>query len=64
MRLATMYGTECQALNKKKEKINVPEITMFKSTRSVNRFDRIKNECAGRSLGITNMAKKMRDRIC
>lgn len=39
--------------------MNVTEITMFRGTRSVNGFDRIKNECAGESLGVTNMAERI-----
>lgn len=44
--------------------MNIAKITVFRGKRRVNKFDRIKNECEGGSLEITNMVKKMRENIC
>lgn len=57
-----MYGSECQAINKKEEiKMKVAVTRMLRWMCVVTRLDRISNECERGSLGIRNLVGEMRE---
>lgn len=56
------YGLDVWSLNKKnKIKVKITEIGMLRWTYGVTRLDRVRNKCIKGSLGVTNIAEKMRE---